>query len=105
MRPADHLQRAIKLLNGVKPLQEALRLRHYQTVQQWRSTRVPAEYCPTIERLTGGQVRCEQLRPEVEWHVLRGGKPTQGDQLDLLVDAAVPKVSPGGTAAVETGTV
>ena len=32
----------------------------------------PAEYCPAIERATAGQVRCEDLRPDVEWSVLRG---------------------------------
>lgn len=29
----------------------------------------PAEYCPSIERATG--VRCEELRPDVDWSVLR----------------------------------
>jgi DNA-binding transcriptional regulator YdaS (Cro superfamily) len=31
--------------------------------------RVPAEHCPAIERETG--VRCEVLRPDVPWGVLR----------------------------------
>jgi DNA-binding transcriptional regulator YdaS (Cro superfamily) len=29
-----------------------------------------AQHCPTIERVTGGQVKCEQLRPDVEWAVI-----------------------------------
>jgi DNA-binding transcriptional regulator YdaS (Cro superfamily) len=33
--------------------------------------RVPAERCPAIERATGGKVRCEDLRPDVAWDVLR----------------------------------
>lgn len=33
--------------------------------------KVPAEHCPAIERLTKGQVRCEELRPDVDWAVLR----------------------------------
>lgn len=32
---------------------------------------VPAERCPAIERATNGQVRCEDLRPDVDWAVLR----------------------------------
>ena len=42
-------------------------------VGQWKEEgrRVPAEHCPVIERLTGGAVRCEELRPDIEWHVLR----------------------------------
>ncbi len=30
----------------------------------------PAEYCPAIEKTTG--VKCEELRPDIEWSVLRG---------------------------------
>lgn len=32
---------------------------------------VPAERCPGIERATGGKVRCEEMRPDVPWEVLR----------------------------------
>lgn len=44
-----------------------------QLVWQWaRGVRqVPADRCPAIERATGGEVRCEDLRPDVEWSVLR----------------------------------
>lgn len=42
-------------------------------VSQWKDTdrRVPAEHCPAIERATGGAVRCEELRPDIPWDVLR----------------------------------
>lgn len=33
---------------------------------------VPAERCPAIERATSGAVRCEDLRPDVDWTYLRG---------------------------------
>jgi len=37
----------------------------------WRSRgRIPAEYCPAIEAATG--VRCEDMRPDVNWAVVRG---------------------------------
>ncbi|TCK43452.1 YdaS antitoxin of YdaST toxin-antitoxin system [Paraburkholderia sp. BL8N3] len=43
-----------------------------QAVQQWiDSGRVPAERCPTLERGTRGEIKCEELRPDVEWWVLR----------------------------------
>jgi DNA-binding transcriptional regulator YdaS (Cro superfamily) len=32
---------------------------------------VPAEKCPLIERVTKYRVRCEELRPDVAWDVLR----------------------------------
>jgi DNA-binding transcriptional regulator YdaS (Cro superfamily) len=38
-----------------------------QLLKGWRA--VPAELCLVIERETG--VRCEDLRPDVEWGVLR----------------------------------
>ena len=42
-------------------------------ISQWKTgaRRVPAEICPQIERATNGQVRCEDLRPDVDWAYLR----------------------------------
>lgn len=42
-------------------------------VNQWKGAtrQVPAEHCPAIEQATNGQVRCEQLRPDIAWAVLR----------------------------------
>lgn len=42
-------------------------------VSQWKEQgrQVPAEHCPLIEKITGGVVRCEHLRPDIEWSVLR----------------------------------
>jgi len=43
-------------------------------LSQWSSgvRRVPADHCPAIERITNGAVRCEELRPDVDWTYLRG---------------------------------
>lgn len=43
-------------------------------VSMWASgsRRVPVKYCPAIERATNGAVRCEELRPDVDWSCLRG---------------------------------
>lgn len=45
-------------------------------VSQWRTGRrpVPAGRCPAIEMATGGRVRCEVLRPDVDWAFLRGDR-------------------------------
>lgn len=42
-------------------------------ISQWKTgaRRVPAEMCPRIERATNGAVRCEDLRPDVDWAFLR----------------------------------
>lgn len=45
------------------------------TVSEWSTGRkaVPPKHAPTIERLTFGEVTCEEMCPSVEWHVLRDG--------------------------------
>lgn len=43
-----------------------------QAVHKWKT--VPAERCPEIEKATGGEVKCEELRPDVDWAYLRGTK-------------------------------
>lgn len=40
-------------------------------VSHWLKVGVPAAYCPTVEKLTDGAVKCEELAPEVDWAVLR----------------------------------
>ena len=44
-----------------------------QATQQWSAQgRVPADYCPRIEHLLAGAVRCEELNDRVEWQLIRG---------------------------------
>ena len=52
-------------------------------VSQWSETgrRVPAEHCPRIEDATKGAVRCEDLRPDVLWQVLRRAAGSGTDAL------------------------
>jgi DNA-binding transcriptional regulator YdaS (Cro superfamily) len=64
------LERAIALGGGITALTRALGLKSHAVVHSWRLNRVPAEHCPLIEAATG--VRCEELRPDVRWDVLRG---------------------------------
>ncbi len=69
----DHpVDRAAKCLGSQNALASALGV-NKTAVSQWKDKgrRVPAEHCPQIERLTGGAVRCEDLRPDVAWDVLR----------------------------------
>src|SRR5574337_284998 len=60
---------AIQLAGGASALARKLGLNSPAVVYQWSVTRVPAEWCPRLEELTG--VRCEDLRPDVKWSVLR----------------------------------
>lgn len=43
-----------------------------QALTNWKQRGIPAEKCPDIEAITG--VRCEELRPDVNWAVLRTEK-------------------------------
>ena len=65
------IERAIVAMGGVAATVRKLNLGGHATVFQWRKTRVPAERCPQIEQATNGLVRCEDLRPDVRWDVLR----------------------------------
>lgn len=74
--PKDVVKAVIKHLDG--PVKAAALLGvpggRYQTVQQWTINGVPAEWCPVIERVTRRKFRCEDLRPDVEWEVVRNRK-------------------------------
>lgn len=62
------LEQACKAFGGSNKLASALG-RQKAAISRWKKERVPAEFCPEIERLTG--IRCEDLRPDVNWAVLR----------------------------------
>lgn len=63
-------------------------------VWQWANglTSVAAERCPAIEAATFGMVRCEELRPDVAWSVLRQGSvTTDADCVNAKGAASNPK--------------
>lgn len=78
------LDRAAKKLGSQKALAALLNVTK-SAVSQWRDEgrRVPAEHCPLIERATNGEVRCEDLRPDVAWDVLR----MQAGEIDATAPA------------------
>lgn len=71
----EALDRAIEKVGGIGRLAANLGM-SYQAIQFWRKKgrkyATPAEYAPTIERLSG--VPCEELRPDVDWAVVRGSR-------------------------------
>ena len=67
----EHLKRAIAVAGSQADLARRINVVQ-QVVNNWlRRGNVPADYCPAIERATGGAVRCEDLRPDVDWGYLR----------------------------------
>jgi DNA-binding transcriptional regulator YdaS (Cro superfamily) len=68
METKSAIERAFAAAGGMAALAKSLG-RTRMGVWHWKKGQVPAELCPEIERLTG--VRCEELRPDVSWGVLR----------------------------------
>lgn len=69
IKESEALDQAIAIAGGISALYRALGLSGHAVIQQWKRNRVPAEKCPDIEALTG--IKCEDLRPDVNWAVLR----------------------------------
>lgn len=65
------LKRAIEQVGGLTKAAGALGVSP-QRLGNWIDRGVPAEHCPSIERITDGAVRCEELRPDVDWAAIRG---------------------------------
>lgn len=69
MTPSEQtpLQRAVELVGGIKALAAALNV-SASAPSMWKARGiVPAEYCPPIQRITGGRVTCKELRADVDW--------------------------------------
>lgn len=74
MSPDEALDAAISKLGSMQAVAQKLGVTK-GAVSQWKleGRRVPAEHCPLIERITAGRVRCEDLRPDVDWAFIRTG--------------------------------
>lgn len=71
----EAIERAAEVLGSQTALADLLGVSK-GAVSQWKEPgrRVPAEYCPVIERATreaGKPVLCEELRPDMDWAYLR----------------------------------
>ena len=73
MDKKEQIKKAAESAGGITALARMIGVTP-PTIHQWISgiRPIPAERCPQIERATGGAVRCEDLRPDVDWAVLRG---------------------------------
>lgn len=68
------IDRAAQVVGSQKKLADLLKVTP-AAISHWSTgfRSIPAERCPDIERISGGKVRCEDLRPDINWGVLRGG--------------------------------
>lgn len=73
------LERACKAVAGSTRLAQLLTERGRKvsksSISRWKREQVPAEACPDIEAITG--VKCEDLRADVNWAVLRNTPAAQ----------------------------
>ncbi|HIH5083937.1 helix-turn-helix domain-containing protein [Klebsiella grimontii] len=74
----DAIREACRMVGGQAEMSRKLGVSS-PTVNQWTTgiRQIPAERCPEIEKVTGGSVTCEELRPDVEWRYLRGTSLSQ----------------------------
>ena len=74
MTPREALQKAIDIVGSqarlAREIGGGIKQAH---ISYWitHAEVVPAEHCPTIERIVQHAVRCEDLNPRVDWWVLR----------------------------------
>jgi len=62
-------------------------------IENWRKKGVvPTDRCPAIESATAGSVRCEDLRPDVEWTRDEHGQVT-GYRVSVDAAAAMREVA------------
>ena len=68
-----HFERAVRIIGGSTATARLLGL-YPSAVSNMiaRGKPIDASYCPLIEQATGRRVKCEELRPDVRWDVLRG---------------------------------
>ncbi|MFZ7235824.1 helix-turn-helix domain-containing protein [Avibacterium gallinarum] len=64
------IQKVFQIVGGQSALAKHFNIRPW-AVSKWQKSGVPAERCPEIEKLTNGRVTCEELRPDIDWSVLR----------------------------------
>jgi DNA-binding transcriptional regulator YdaS (Cro superfamily) len=86
--PSAALARAVALCGGQSALASAIGVTQSHVWNWLARARTPAEHCPAIERATRRAVRCEELRPDIDWGYLREVVRTQGPEAEREQQAA-----------------
>jgi DNA-binding transcriptional regulator YdaS (Cro superfamily) len=83
----EALEKAVLIVGTASALAEMIGISK-GAISQWKDEgrRIPAEHCPAIERATNGEVRCEDLRPDVDWAYLRAAaQPSESPALPYTI--------------------
>ena len=72
------IRAAATAIGGIAALSRAIGVSP-PTVHQWAhdGRPVPIQRCIQIEKATGGKVKCEDIRPDVDWAYLRNSSPPE----------------------------
>ncbi len=68
---SDAIKRAVELAGGAAKVAALFNISRISVYEWVHKGRIPAERCPALERANDGQVRCEDMRPDVDWSFLR----------------------------------
>jgi DNA-binding transcriptional regulator YdaS (Cro superfamily) len=74
MTPNEALRKVVRIVGSQSGLARKLGDGCTQShIHYWltHASVIPAKYCPDIEVLVDGAVRCEQLNPSVKWGLIR----------------------------------
>lgn len=63
--------------------------------------RLGEKTCINIERESGGVIRCEVLRPDVDWAYLRNSEPTKAGSQTAMAKVAIDVIAVEGREAIQ----
>lgn len=64
-------KRAVKAAGGAAAVASLFEISTVSVYEWIDKDRIPAERCPGLERAGKSVVRCEEMRPDVDWAYLR----------------------------------
>lgn len=71
MTQENAVKRAVKAAGGAAAVASLFDISTVSVYEWINNNRIPAERCPALERACQSAVRCEEMRPDVDWAYLR----------------------------------
>lgn len=71
--PKDALIKAIKIAGSKSALARGIKITPW-ALCKWNFEKIPEDRCLPIEKFTNGQVKAEELRPDINWVYIRSTK-------------------------------
>lgn len=73
MSQKDAFDRAIKIAGTPTALARGIGITPW-ALSKWNVEKIPKKRCEQIEEFTNGQVKAEELRPDINWEYVRNIK-------------------------------